>query len=201
MLFLVITLNANAIADSNIDLTLIKDNDNTSSVAQCIKYERINPAIYIVKVDCEHGGYILSLKDLYNPGWRVYFRPTLEKDNSSTINYSFMESYVDEELKSNNKMYKIQKRIAPSIDGSVLLPLGSHFRVNKIFNGWVIDSSLIEYLLAQSKIDKSLKNKKFTLYIIFYSEIIKQLWQKIMFTIIALLLIIFFAKKIIKRIY
>jgi len=73
--------------------------------------------------------------------------------------------------------------------------------MNKIFNGWAIDDQLIKYLLNHSKTDNGLENKKYTLYIVYYSEIIKRIWERIMIAIIALILIVFFTKKIITRIY
>ena len=153
-----------------------------------------------MKVDCERGSYILSLKESYNPGWKVYFSLSSEEE-SRKINYSFIERYIDKKLESNKNTYKIERKIIPSISNSVLIPDDSHFRMNKIFNGWAIDDQLIKYLLNHSKTDNGLENKKYTLYIVYYSEIIKRIWERIMIAIIALILIVFFTKKIITRIY
>jgi len=197
---IVIAFSGNSTAGANIELSLINNNDNASLGEKCVTFERINPAIYVVKVDCERGSYILSLKELYNPGWKVYFSSSSEEE-SRKINYAFIERYIDKKLESNKNTYKIERKIIPSISNSVLIPDDSHFRMNKIFNGWAIDDQLIKYLLNHSKTDNGLENKKYTLYIVYYSEIIKRIWERIMIAIIALILIVFFTKKIITRIY
>jgi hypothetical protein len=200
LLLIVIVFSTNSIADSDISLSLT-NNGNASPDEQCVTYERINPAIYLVKADCKDGNYILSFKELYSPGWKVYFN--LATEENSKINYSFMENYIVESFKDNKIEYKIEEKITPSIRNSVLLPDDSHYRLNNKFNGWVIDTQLINYLKSSSRFlnDSKSYDSSYSFYIVFYSEIIKQFWQNVMLSIIALLLIIFFGKKLITRIY
>jgi hypothetical protein len=195
---LLVLISTNTFANVSLDLSFIGDKSNhNSSEEECVKYERLNPAIYIMQINCKNSNYVLNFKELFHPGWKVYFSLKSSNDNSK-LKYSINENYLSKKSVDDKKIYTIERNIKPTIDDSILLTDDLHFRLNDIFNGWFIDSELIEYLTDQSEVETSNENIQFTLYLVFYSEIIKQIWFRIMFLIIGLISIIFFIKKLLR---
>ena len=199
LLALIVIVSVSFSAYASLDLSLINTSkDNQLKEDICINYERINPAIYVVNVDCSPSNYILSFKDLYHPGWRVYYS-LKSGESSSDLNYSLNELYLSTHLENDQKTYQITKGFKPSISDTILLTEDLHFRLNDMFNGWIIDSDLIRFLNEQNEVDVIDNNIQFKLYLVFYSEIIKQVWLKIMFVIIGFILSILLFKKFIIR--
>ena len=89
LLVLIMLLSANVASNASLDLSFVSANkENNSLEDQCFHYERLNPAIYIVNVDCRISNYVLSFKELFHAGWKVYFS-LKSSEEASNINYSF----------------------------------------------------------------------------------------------------------------
>ena len=157
--------------DNRIDSSVVKNiGEGEQLNSKCMEYTRVNPAIYLVHINCFGDDYIINLKELYSKGWYVYFSKSVSQDTNN-INYTLFENSVTEKSEAT---YLKKVNFAPSIDGATLLPDKTHFRSGKLFNGWLIEHNLIKYLSGLTKIDNG-----YSMYIVYYGEILRMFWKEI----------------------
>ena len=191
-----IILSSSSIANTLSPILSFESKNGELIDQKCLRYTRINPAMYEVQVDCIQDSYILNFKELFSSEWRVYFDFS-PLNGKNDIEYTIFGRRIAEDKKNN---YYLDDIFHPSIKDFILLPDSIHSK-NGNFNEWLINKELIGYLMTQkNKISvTSHINQEYKLYIVFYGEVIKRVWFSIMLLLIVIfsLFFLFFNKKII----